>query len=101
MLGRANREATPPVEESAPSDFFSSWADMMMLVLVLVIVVLVLVLLVVLLLEIRRVDRTAKSGEATAKATIVSAAAWLATEASSQARGWVVDELKVDDDVAR
>ena len=81
MLGRANRAATPPVDvESAPSDFFSSWADMM-----LVLVIAVLVLLVVLLLVIRRVARTAKSGEATAKATIVSTAAWLATEASSQA----------------
>jgi hypothetical protein len=40
--------------------------------------------LLVLLLVIRRVERTAKSGDATAKETIVSEAQWLAAGASSQ-----------------
>ena len=57
----------------------------MMLVSMLVLVNAVLVLLV-LLLVIRRVERTAKSGDATAKETIVSEAQWLAAGASSQVK---------------
>lgn len=56
----------------------------MMLVSMLVLVKAVLVLLV-LLLVIRRVERTANSGDATAKETIVSEAQWLAAGATSQA----------------
>ena len=51
--------------------------------LVLVNAVLVLLLL---LLVIRRLERTAKSGDATAKETIVSEAQWLAAGASSQVK---------------